>query len=123
MAASDRLVRFESALAIAAALPQQKFQGQERVVPLLAEALSQTGVPSVLVVRPNVSNANATVDELRKAGYQAVGATNAQQAVAAANQLAAIDVILVSEDLGPANVDQLLALASQTMKLAGSAKV
>ena len=62
MSSPDRLVRFESAFAVAAALPQQQFAGQDRVVPLLAEAMSQTGVPSVLVVMPTQDRANATVE-------------------------------------------------------------
>src|SRR5439155_25204714 len=76
MGSNDRLVRFEAAFAVASALPQQKFQGEDRVVPLLAEALSQTGVPSALIVMPNQNTANATVDELKKAGYAAVAATS-----------------------------------------------
>jgi CheY-like chemotaxis protein len=123
MGSPDRLVRFESAFAVAAALPQQAFEGQDRVVPLLAEAMSQTGTPSVVVVMPAQDAANATVDELKKAGYTAVAATNPQGAVNAANQLPAVDVILVAEDLGAAQVDQLLALAAQNNKLAGSTKV
>ncbi|MEA2734048.1 MAG: hypothetical protein QOE14_499, partial [Humisphaera sp.] len=123
MSSPDRLVRFESAFAIAAALPQQSFEGQDRVVPLLAEAMSQTGVPSVLVVMPTQDRANAAVNELKQAGYAAVGATNPEQAVAGSNQLPAVDVILISEELGPPQVDQLLLLASQNAKLAGSAKV
>jgi hypothetical protein len=123
MGSNDRLVRFESAFAVAAALPQQQFEGQDRVVPLLAEAISQTGVPSVLVVMPNTDRANATVNELKQAGYSAVGSAGAEQAVASSNQLPAVDVILVSEELGRPQVDQLLSLASQNAKLAGAAKV
>ena len=50
MRSPDRLVRFESAFAVAAALPESEFPGRERVVPLLAEAVSQTGTANVLVV-------------------------------------------------------------------------
>jgi hypothetical protein len=39
----DRLVQYESAFVLANALPSAQFSGQERVVPLLSEALSQTG--------------------------------------------------------------------------------
>lgn len=123
MASPDRLVRFESAFAVASALPQQSFEGQDRVVPLLAEAMSQTGVPSVLVLMPTQDRANATVNELRQNGYAAVGATGAEQAVAGSDQLPAVDVILISEELGPQQVDQMLSLAAQNGKLAGAAKV
>ena len=123
MASTDRLVRYESAFAVAAAIPQQQFQGQERVIPLLAEAMSQTGQPSVIVVMPSQDRANNGVDEFRKAGYAAVGATTAEGAVAAANELPAVDVILVTEEMGAVAVDQLLALSSQNSKVAGAAKV
>ena len=45
----DRQVRFEAAFTIANAVPQQSFNGEDRVVPILAEALGQTGKPGVLV--------------------------------------------------------------------------
>ena len=123
MGSSDRLVRFESAFAIAAALPQQSFEGQERVVPLLAEALSQTGVPSALVVMASQDRANQIVEALKAAGYNAIGVASPQAAASAADQLPAIDVIITSEDMGAGNVDQLLAIAAQTAKLQGAAKV
>ena len=123
MGSSDRLVRFEAAFAVAAALPQQPFNGQDRVVPLLAEALSQTGTPSAVVALPGTDRTSATVEALKQAGYSAVGGSTAEAAVAAANQLPAVDVIITSEDLGAAQVDQLLAFASQNPRLAGAARV
>ncbi len=123
MGSSDRLVRFEAAFAIAAALPQQPFNGQDRVVPLLAEAMSQTGTPSALVMMPGQDRTNATVDALKQAGYNATGGASAAAAIAAGNQLPAVDVIITSEDMGPAQVDQLLAMAAQNARLAGAAKV
>ncbi|MEO6436910.1 MAG: hypothetical protein ABIP55_14275, partial [Tepidisphaeraceae bacterium] len=123
MGSSDRLVRYEAAFAVAGALPQQTFQGQDRVIPLLAEALSQTGQPSILIVMPTADQASNGAEEFRKAGYSAIGAATPEAAVAAANQLPAVDVILVSEELGAPQVDRLLALASQNAKLAGAAKV
>src|SRR5262249_24819704 len=95
MASSDRAVRFEAAFAVAAAQPQQKFTGQDRVVPLLAEAMSQTGVPSVLVVMGDYAKANQLVEDLRKSGYNAVGGIGADAAVTASNQLPAVDVIVM----------------------------
>ncbi len=43
---SDRQVRFEAAFTAAAALPSQPFASQDRVVPLMAEAVHQTGQPA-----------------------------------------------------------------------------
>jgi hypothetical protein len=51
------------------------------------------------------------------------GATSADAGVAAAGSLPAVDVLVVSEELGAPEVDRLLALASQNQKLAGASKV
>jgi len=123
MAAPDRLVRFESAFAVAAALPSQPFDGQERVVPLLAEAISQTGQPTALVMAPSQDQVNGVVTSLRQAGYNAVGATTPEQAVAMSAQLPAVDVIIIPEEMGAVAVDRLLALAAQNGRLAGAAKL
>jgi hypothetical protein len=123
MSSADRLVRFESAFAIAAAVPQQSFQGQDRVVPLLAEAMSQTGIPTAVVCMATQEQTNAVIDALKKGGYNAVGGAGPAAAVAQAGTLAAVDVIITSEDMGATQVDQLLAMAAQTQKLAGAAKI
>jgi hypothetical protein len=124
MAYPDRLVRFEAAIAIAGALPQKSFTGQERVVPLLAEALAQTGQMSVVVAAPSQDTVNALVDGLKKdAGMAAVGATSAEAAIAAANALTAVDAIIISEDMAGAEVDKLIALAITNPKLQGAVKL
>ena len=119
----DRKVRFEAAFALAAALPQQNYEGSQRVVPLLAEALSQTGQPSVVVVMPSLDDVNKLVDGLKQAGFAAAGATNAEGAAAVANTLPAVDVIVVSEDIGAGRVDQLFLMAGDNAKLAGAARL
>ncbi|HMB94711.1 MAG TPA: hypothetical protein VKK61_01595, partial [Tepidisphaeraceae bacterium] len=119
----DRKVRYEAAFAMAAALPTDSFEGSQRVVPLLAEALSQTGQPSVLVVMPTQDAANKLVDDLKKAGYAAAGATTSEAAIAAADTLPAVDAILVSEDLGLGNIDQLFNGAASNARLAGAARL
>ena len=123
MASPDRAVRFESAFAVASAVPGKPFTGQDRVVPLLAEAISQTGTPSMVIVMPTKDRANALVDALKKENYAVVGASNPEEGVAVAAQLPAVDVLVVSEELGSEPVDRLLALAAKDQKLAGAAKV
>jgi len=123
MAAADRPVRFESAFAVAAAVPSRPFTGQDRVVPLLAEAISQTGTPSLVVVLPTQDQANAITEGLKKENYQVVGAVTPEGGVAAAAQLPAVDVLVISEQLGSEAVDRLLALAAQNQKLSGAKKV
>jgi hypothetical protein len=61
----DRQVRFEAAIAVAQALPQQSFVGQERVVPILAEALAQTGKPGALVLAESQDSLNQLSGALR----------------------------------------------------------
>ncbi len=112
----DRIVRFEAAFAAAAALPQTKFDGQERVVPTLAEAVVQNGKPYVLVMLPE-DQLNGQVQALKDAGYNAAGATTAE--AAAATGLPAVDVILASDANGT-EVEKLQKLATQTPRLQGA---
>ena len=111
----DRLVRFEAAFTVASALPQQGFNGQNRVVPILAEAVSQTGRPQVLLVLSSQDELNKYTDAL-KADFGVAGATGAQAAVNEANALPSVDVVVVSEDIG-GQIDQLRALMGQNQKL------
>jgi len=122
MASSDRLVRFEAAFALAAALPQEPFQGQDRVVPLLAEALGQTGTPSVLVVGGAQDQVNTLIEGLKAAGYNAAGAAGADAGISASTQLPAVEVIIVTDDLG-GDVDKLFAAASQNPRLSGASRI
>lgn len=119
----DRLVRYEAAFALAAALPRKTFDGEDRVVPLLTEALSQTGAANVLVMDPSQNELNGLMNRLKGAGYNVVGGTTPQQAVNAAAARPAIDAILAPESAGPAAIDTLAALASQTPRLERAVKV
>lgn len=120
----DRLVRFEAAMALAEALPQQPFEGSERVVPLLAEAISQTGTPSALIVMPTQDEVNSLIEGMKGAGgVVGTGGTGAETALAAGQAMPAVDVIIVSEEINAAEIDKLFALAGQNPKLAGAAKL
>lgn len=119
---ADRRVRFEAAMALAQALPQQPFDGSERVVPLLAEAIGQTGVPSALLVMPTQDEVNSLVEGMG-GDVTAAGATSAEAAIAAGQSMPAVDVIVVSENVGAGEIERLFALAAQNPKLAGSARL
>lgn len=119
----DRRVRYEAAFALAGALPQRNFQGQETVVPLLVEAISQTGKPTVLVVMPSQDAVNAMSEPLRSEGFVVAGASTAATALAAASALPAVDVIVVSDELPAAEIEQLFQLAGGTPKLGGSGRL
>src|SRR5213078_1600008 len=62
-------------------------------------------------------------DELRKQNYIVVGAIAPDAAVASAAELPAVDVIIVSEEIGQPAVDQLFSLAGQDLRLSGAAKL
>lgn len=117
---SDRQVRFEAAFAIAAALPQRPFQGQDRVVPLLAEAVGQSGTPGVLIVAPE-NDRTRLASDLK--GYATAGGINPTAAVADSASIPAVDVILISEDIGNPEIDRVIDLASQNPRLERAAKV
>jgi hypothetical protein len=117
---SDKLVRYEAAFVLASAMPAQEFSGAERVVPLLAEAVSQTGTGAVVVLAPRGGEGtelNKTIQTIKGAGISVVGGATAQEAVNAASQLPSVDAILVSERVSPADVQQLLALTAGNGRL------
>ncbi|HLL88000.1 MAG TPA: hypothetical protein VK324_01735 [Tepidisphaeraceae bacterium] len=119
----DRQVRFEAAFAVASALPTQAFDGSDRIVPLLAEAMSQTGQPAVVVVAPTQDQVNKLVDAAKEAGYRAVGGTTAQQAVANAGTLPAVDAIVLTEELPASEIDRTIAIANQNPRLERTARL
>jgi hypothetical protein len=119
----DRLVRFEAAFALAGAMPVQPFKGQEHVVPLLADAMAQTGKLSVLLLLPKQDDVNSMSESLKGAGYAVAGGIDADSAVAASTNVPAIDVVLTSEDVSAAEVDKLFLLLNGSPRLAGAARL
>lgn len=119
----DRLVRINAAEAIAMALPNQSFTGVERVVPVLAEAVAQTGQTNVLVILPSQDRVTSLVEGLRGTGMAAIGGTGVDQALAESRRLPAIDVILISEELGGDQVQLLMDRAGGDPRLEAAAKV
>ena len=119
----DRLVRYEAAFAIAGAMPTQQFAGSERIVPLLAESMAQTGQTSVVLLLPKQDDLNGMTDSLKTAGFSVTGGTTADSAIAASNALPAVDVVLVSEDVPAIEVDKFFDLINASSRLSGVAKV
>ncbi len=119
----DRLVRIHAAEAIAMALPTEPFTGVERVVPVLAEAVAQTGQTNVLVILPTQDRVTSLVEGLKGAGMAAVGGTGVDQALAESRRLPAVDVILISEELGADQVQLLMDRSNGDPRLEASAKV
>jgi hypothetical protein len=122
MSYSDRQIRFEAAMAIAGALPQRRFSGQGRVVPILAEALTQSGKPNLLVVLPSQNDINE-VAQAFKNQYSVEGATSVAAALGDAAALNNVDVVVVSEDLPSADINKLLTMSRKMPQLASAAKL
>mgnify|MGYP001248495456 CR=1 FL=1 len=119
----DRLVRINAAEAVAMALPAESFTGVERVVPVLAEAVAQTGQTNVVVIVPDQNRAVELVDGLKQANLAAVGGTAVDQALAESRRLPAVDVIVISEELGADQVQLLMDRAAGDPRLEAAAKV
>jgi hypothetical protein len=123
MAYPDRIIRYESAFAVAGSLPQTAFEGKDRVVPLLAEALSQTGQSSVLIAAPTQEAINALAEGLKAAGYTVGGGTSADAVATAATEMNSVDVVIISDELAAPEVERLLNSRNQPVKLAGASKL
>lgn len=119
----DKIVRFEAAFTLAAARPTEPFLGQDAVVPLLGEALSQTGRSGLLVLANSVDQINSLTETLGAAGYDVAGATTTDGLVAASGKLASVDVILAFEDVGIGNVDRLLAASAGIARMERTPKL
>ncbi len=117
----DRQIRFEAAFALAAALPQKAFPGQERVVPTLAEAMAQSGKPNVLVLAPQ-DQLNGLLQGLKDAGYGSAGGVNSEAALAAAATLPTVDVVVAMGDQA-AQIDALRMAMNGNPRLESAALV
>ncbi|MEM6315398.1 MAG: hypothetical protein AAF743_15005, partial [Planctomycetota bacterium] len=124
MSYPDRRVRFEAALALAGALPTGDFEKSAQVVPLLGEALSQTGRPQVLLVAPSRDTVNELAEGLRGQGYQVAGATSAAEAIQTSNALSAVDAVIALDQFeGVGEIDRLITFLNASNKTAGSARI
>jgi len=103
---ADRLVRYEAAIAIGSALPQQPFPGQEFVVPTLADAISNTGKPNVTIVAADLNAANAIKESLKDSVHAETG-SDAATAAAAEGRMPTLDVLVI-DSRNNGNMDAIL---------------
>lgn len=122
MSYTDRQVRFEAAMAIAQALPQKQFLGQDRVIPILSEALTQNSKPNVLVILPSQNDINEIAKTFKNV-YTVEGATNVSSAINLASGLTSVDVIVMSEDLPSADIQKLFEMAQNMPQLSSAARL
>lgn len=82
----DVVVRIRAALALGAALPHSQFADSHLVVPVLGNALAQTGRRKMLVVDPDQQNLNRIMGELRDGQTDVIGEANFNKALSRARQ-------------------------------------
>lgn len=89
----DRRVRFEAAFAIANSEPRGGFAGAERITPLLADAVRQSGKKYALVIATNTEDVNTATQYL--GGYTPLVGETVEAAEAQIVDVPGVDVILV----------------------------
>ncbi len=106
----DRLVRIRAAIALARALPKQKFEGDQNLIPVMNEALQLfAGARTALVIDPNNESANAVAAALREAGYMAVtDATLSGGLQKARNEHNGADILVLASDMSDPALDVAL---------------
>jgi hypothetical protein len=119
----DKSVRYEAACALASALPDKPFSSQERVVPLLVEAIGGGGNGNVLVLGPSQDDANSLQDTLRKLGYITAAAGSPGDVVTAASALPSVDAIIIARGTSDEAVAQMISVAAQAPRLQGAVDV
>ncbi|MBN2563188.1 MAG: HEAT repeat domain-containing protein [Phycisphaerae bacterium] len=97
----NRQVRIKAALALARALPKTDFAGAENVMPVLTEALAQSGRRGALIVDPDDNYRNKFQALLRAAGYECGLGANLYQARENSQKagLTSYDVVLLASDV------------------------
>ncbi len=94
----DRGVRFTAAFALARANPAKDFPGSYRVVPVLAEAVSQTGKPAAMVVEPNQDVRNRLKAVLTDLNYTVYEGATLSSVLDASRNEAAFDLVVVASE-------------------------
>ncbi|MFP4054402.1 MAG: HEAT repeat domain-containing protein [Phycisphaerae bacterium] len=97
----DRNVRFLAAWALGNAKPQKDFRGSQLVVPVLAEAVRQTGEKTALLVAADEQR-NVLKAACRAAGYKVIDEPDASKAALSAVDNAGVDVVVLGSDPEPA---------------------
>ncbi|HEY3242732.1 MAG TPA: HEAT repeat domain-containing protein [Phycisphaerae bacterium] len=96
----DAVVRIKAAIAIGRALPTSPFFGAQNVVPILGQALAQSGKGNVIVVDPDGENLNRVMGLLRNPNITVLGEANFLKALERARrELDSVSAILLASDI------------------------
>ena len=91
-------VRFHAASALARALPQDHFSSDFRVVPILSDAIRQTGAPLALVIATDQPTRNRLVGSADSLNHRAMAAESVAVAAQVIAETPGIDLLLVEGD-------------------------
>ncbi len=110
----DLVVRIKAALTLAHALPREPFKGSDRVVPILAETLAQTGGRFVLVIEPDEANLNRVMGALRNEHTTVIGEAQVLSGMERARrELPSVSAVFLATDVSnPTLVEAINALRS-----------
>ena len=95
-----RTIRYLAAEALAQARPKRRFTGWHLVVPVLVEAVRQTGAPTAVLVDPDLDRRNQVKDLLRGAGCNVIDGEAFGAALDAAQAAGGADMLVLSSEMG-----------------------
>jgi len=111
-----RVVRYTAAEALAKARPQKAFTGSHLVVPVLTEALRQTGTAAAALAAPDQTVRNTAKDLFRGLGYAVFDDATFGAALDAARKAGGGDLLALSSDISsPALAEALRTIRSDPL--------
>jgi len=92
----DRRVQYDAALTLARALPQEKYSGDQAIVPILASAVRMGNQSLALLVADDAESRAASASELEKLGFRVVAqGGNVTEAQPDINRAVGVDLVVV----------------------------
>ena len=99
----DARVRYETAFAVTRANPAEPFEGSGRVIPVLAEAVRQTGRRIALVIAPDQDERNALTAKVREAGYDVLAGAEMEDVEGELMNVPTADLVVIQSGLAYLN--------------------
>ncbi len=101
MSSSNVVVRYWAAISLALALPRERFTGCELVMPILSNALRQTGKKSAMLIAANEETRNSIKDALRGMGFEVIDSGDPAKALDGVRAAEGVDVAVLANDPDP----------------------
>jgi len=99
----DARVRFETAFAVAKSNPTEEFQGSGRVIPVLAEAVRQTGQKVALVIAEQQQKRNELTAVVKGEGYDVLAGATLEDVEGALQGVPTADLVVLHDDAAYVN--------------------